>query len=339
MAINYPTSLDSFSDKTDNVDDVMAVDINNVQDGVEALETKMGVNSSAVVGSVDNFLGGMTLTDHGVLLGSGTGAITPTTVMTDGQLLIGQSAADPLPKTVSGDATLSAAGAITISNNGVSQAKLKTTIGSVNTGSTALFNLTLPGGEYGFYPQTKATDGGDPTFASIRNSNGVLSYATNIALKTTNGTGYAYAQQRYVQASGEVHWVFFLRDKATGKIVSGFQAPDHPCFGNGGDPARMPHPFPSTDLLTQEILVIALDPIEIKAMKAQDPNKDLLEIVAEKYIIDEKAIPFWPDQPVTVGLPLDWDEAWLERTPIIPIKKVIPKPEGVKIVSLKAKVV
>lgn len=39
--------------------------------------------------------GAATLTDHGVLLGSGTAAITPMAVLTKGQLLVGQSAADP----------------------------------------------------------------------------------------------------------------------------------------------------------------------------------------------------------------------------------------------------
>jgi len=140
-----------------------------------------------------------------------------------------------------------------------------------------------------------------------------------------------------VQASGEVHWVFLLRDKATGKIVSGFQAPDHPCFGNGGDPVKLPHPFGGIDLATQEILVIVLDPKEARVMKAQHPDKDLLQIIDEKYDIDEQAEPQWPDKPVTVGLPPDWDEAWLERTPVKPIKKVIPRSPCLLIRSLKKK--
>ena len=39
--------------------------------------------------------GASTLTDHGILLGSGTGAVTPTVVGASGELLIGNSAADP----------------------------------------------------------------------------------------------------------------------------------------------------------------------------------------------------------------------------------------------------
>jgi len=54
--------------------------------------------------------GASTLTDGGVLLGSGTGAITATAVLTNGQLLIGDGTGDP---TVS---TLSAGAGVTITN-------------------------------------------------------------------------------------------------------------------------------------------------------------------------------------------------------------------------------
>ena len=53
MAITFPTTLDSFSTKVDNVDDVQAVDINDLQSAVEALEAKVGVNSSGVSTSLD----------------------------------------------------------------------------------------------------------------------------------------------------------------------------------------------------------------------------------------------------------------------------------------------
>src|SRR6185312_13159228 len=53
-------------------------------------------------------------TTHGVALASGSTTLTSSAQMTDGQLLVGQTAGDPLPKTLSGDATLSAAGALTL---------------------------------------------------------------------------------------------------------------------------------------------------------------------------------------------------------------------------------
>lgn len=82
--------------------------------------------------------GAATLTAHGILLGEGTSAITPTAAMTDGQLLVGATGADPAPATVSGDATLAAGGAFTIANNAVSNAKLRQSVArSVVGNSTA----------------------------------------------------------------------------------------------------------------------------------------------------------------------------------------------------------
>ena len=53
MSTNFPTSLDSYSTLVDNTNDVMAAHINNPQDAIEALEAKVGINSSAVTGSLD----------------------------------------------------------------------------------------------------------------------------------------------------------------------------------------------------------------------------------------------------------------------------------------------
>lgn len=52
----FPTSLDSFGDVTDNVDDVEASDINNIQDAVEAIEAKIGIDGSVVATSIDFFI-------------------------------------------------------------------------------------------------------------------------------------------------------------------------------------------------------------------------------------------------------------------------------------------
>ncbi len=69
MAINFPVSLDNFTnpvstDTTTAVDH--AVQHSNVNDAVEALEAKVGVNSSAVTTSHDYKLGEVTSTDKAV---------------------------------------------------------------------------------------------------------------------------------------------------------------------------------------------------------------------------------------------------------------------------------
>ena len=53
MATNYPTALDSYSTKLDNVDYYAAAHINDPQDAIEALEAKLGINSSGDTSSID----------------------------------------------------------------------------------------------------------------------------------------------------------------------------------------------------------------------------------------------------------------------------------------------
>jgi len=49
----FPISLDDFTPKTDNSNDVMAIDVNELQTAIEALEAKVGINASAVTTSLD----------------------------------------------------------------------------------------------------------------------------------------------------------------------------------------------------------------------------------------------------------------------------------------------
>lgn len=70
----------------------------------------------------DGGTGASTLTDHGILLGSGTDAITPLGAATDGQLPIGSTGADPVLATLTGTenqiAVTNGAGTITLSLTG-----------------------------------------------------------------------------------------------------------------------------------------------------------------------------------------------------------------------------
>jgi hypothetical protein len=57
-ASSYPGALDSFTNKTDNVDDVQAAHVNNLQDAVVAIETELGTDPAGsfadVVTRLDN---------------------------------------------------------------------------------------------------------------------------------------------------------------------------------------------------------------------------------------------------------------------------------------------
>lgn len=152
---------------------------------------------------------------------------------------------------------------ITVGDGTVSQAKLKTATGEVSCSTpNANMNLTLPGGQYGFYPQVKTTGdiGGTATIGGMMNFYSSFyftnsSYVTNIMLNVAN-SGTTYAQQRYVTASGEDMQIFLLLDKIAKEILAAYQAPDHPAYGNGGNFDKVPHPFGNYNSDTQEIILL-----------------------------------------------------------------------------------
>jgi hypothetical protein len=53
MATNFPTSIDSYTTKSDGTDCPQVADINNPQDAIVAIQTKIGINSSADINSLD----------------------------------------------------------------------------------------------------------------------------------------------------------------------------------------------------------------------------------------------------------------------------------------------
>lgn len=95
---------------------------------------------------------------NGIVYGTSSTAATSTAAMTNGQLLIGQTGAAPLPSAVSGDASLAATGALTITKtSGVSFAASATTDTTVATNITS---GTLPAA------RLPAFGSGDVSFAS-----------------------------------------------------------------------------------------------------------------------------------------------------------------------------
>jgi len=156
-------------------------------------------------------------------------------------------------------------------------------------------DLTLPGGEYGFYPRIKKN--ASYVFASsisIFNNNGgefaTTSYVTNVSAISSDNR-YAYIQQRYVTASGTDDFIYVLLDKNTKDIISVFFAPDHPSYGNGGNYEKVPHPFGSYDETKHEIIL--LDQETCKQLKqeskatiqeeGEQPEKSILTILNEDY--------------------------------------------------------
>lgn len=209
-----------------------------------------------------------------------------------------------------------------LASSAVAQAKLKTAVGEgVGVGS-----FTLPGESYGFFPKL---------YMCTATFSGWTSYYTIITLAEV-WSGYSpYFSQRYVTSSGEVNWLFILRDKQTKEVKRSWYASDHPCMGNGGDPELLPHPFGEIKE-TEEIIVVNPTDDEIDVIKKKIPKQgSLLRTILDNCEISE-ADAEWTDKDVTVGLPEDSDWKMLQKDSTIkPIKMKIPKPANVLCKKLK----
>jgi len=258
-----------------------------------------------------------------------------------------------------GDVT--GAAALTIAAASVSQAKLKTSSGTVSlTDGSGLTITTLAGGTYGFSHRTQIVNASGTNYAAgallgRHNFSGGY-WAPAVAVASTD-TGPAlfislysnsaqvnlYAYQLYVTSSGEIHWIFLLKNKATGKITCIWESPDHPCFGNGSKPSLVQHPFADFDPTTHEIVCINPNAEEVKKIKRamiaegeNSHNLNFIDAFLSIYDIDETIEPAWTTKKVTVGLPDGWEDLPM-GSKIESVKKSIPKPAMVRTAGLKVK--
>lgn len=135
-----------------------------------------------------------------------------------------------------------------IDSAAVGQSQLKSTTGTVSTTTTGGQVLTLPGGQYGFYPQLKSNDVAGVAYWGFSSGSGLgieaaqvggISYLTNITISSTAGET-ATARQRYIQSSppydlgdGEIPLFIFVEVDSSGAVVSAYEAPEAPWHNNG----------------------------------------------------------------------------------------------------------
>ena len=311
-----------------------------------------------------DFIASGSLTNHGILLGSGTNPITPTAVMSDGQILIGQSAADPLPKTMSGEATISKTGVVSLTPTagsinqtdignaaiGTGELKTATEIETYNFTSQAWAKLTWSSiGEYGFDPQFKTNDAGvglDSAGQIVWFNNGVVgiidtTYRTTISVA---GKGCLFsAQIRYVTASGEYGWFFFLQDKTTKELLRGHYSDDHPSINDSG----LEHPFfDAYDAGKHNLICVVMDADEINDLEVEAVHKKtcIMHLVWKEYELSDENVRQYPTESITLGLPktimINLKD---EEGKITGQKEIVPSyrtmPIGTKIQSIKKVVV
>lgn len=319
---DYPGSLDTWTDVTDKEDLVEQSDINKIKAAIEAIQTELGVNPA---GSVTDLVSRLTvlLEDNGTLQ---NGTSDPATDLLTGRLFYRTD--NDVLKVYNGSWV-----SVSAADGSISQAKLKTSTGEVNVNTSRPVNgmrfmiyysegtattsyltniyiesidattpngtiTTLPGGEYGFYPQTRME-------------------------KLGSYTNSGYAQQRYVTASGKDHWVFLLTDSNTGDILASYSAPDHPMYGNGGDIEEVPHPFIGNDMTGKEVVILGKD--DVAQLKSRETRKDtILGIVNREYKVD-------------VSKELAYEKLhsgqFIDKQPVL----VDALPTGIKVRGLKAK--
>lgn len=130
----------------------------------------------------------------------------------------------------------------------IGQSRLKTSTGEVSHSGTVGANLTLPGGEFGFYPRIRTSNVASNAIwgGAYDGSEGYAAYTsstsdiTRIFLRTSSAYYTAYARQRYVQSSppydlgdGEIPLFIFVELDSNGEIISGYSAQEAPWHNNG----------------------------------------------------------------------------------------------------------
>ncbi len=210
--------------------------------------------------------------------------------------------------------------------NSVDTTALKTGTGENNQVGEG--NVGPSGGTYAFYPEVKVTGGDGPM---VRYTN--TSYSRSFACTVDTGSPTFFVQNRYVTASGEVFWIYFLIDKKTKKIVATCAQPDHCCMGYGGDPARVPHPFIDYNAKNHDIIIVnpAFEQVE-KIISEAEAGEWVLETIEKKYKLVLDDTLKWPDIPVTVGIASP--DFWTKDKAAV-IKKVIPRLDYFKLAKLE----
>ena len=238
-----------------------------------------------------------------------------------------------------GACTGNSATATAVPNASITQSKLKTTTHEQSTAADTWTEKTLTYADYGFNCRIKKVGGFAVYFKRSDEANPILTTSTSyggesVWLKAVGST--AYVIYRYVTSSGEVFWVWLLRDKETGEITDADCCSDH-CGWGLDDPNDRPHPFLNYDPEKHEILLFNPTPTELTEILAKKTKKrSVLQIVLEDYEPEEATKRSWPSIPVTFDIEDDnWEEKLFTGKEATIRQAVIKQVPYVKTVGMK----
>jgi len=228
-----------------------------------------------------------------------------------------------------------------IANANVTQSKLKTSTHEQSTAYAAFVEKVLTYADYGFNCRVKRVGGLGVYFKRSDEANPTMTDSTSyvgesVWLKAAGST--AYVIYRYVTSSGEVFWIWLLRDKETGKITDADCCSDH-CGWGLDDPNDRPHPFKNYDPEKHEILLFNPTAAELTEILAKKTKKrSVLQIVLEDYEPEETTKRVWPSIPVTFDIEDDnWEEKLFTGKEASISQAVINPVPYVKTVGMKRK--
>jgi len=258
MPASYPSAIKTFTTLVDGVDDVLASHQNDPNAEITAIETELGTNPRGTAADVKTRLDAAHNSD-------------------------GTQKTDSVPTAAIQNSAVTES---KIASSAVAQAKLKTAIGEISSSVRVL--TTLPGGEYGFYPQHKSSIGGSQNahFWQMGGAGFPVDPGTTYQTRITtwpDSSQTLSAQQRYVTASGLDLWIFALVEIATGDIMAAWQAFDHPAYGNGGNLDLVPHPFlGSTMPPGTRLMIVEKSTALMLLQEARTQKRSLLDVLNEE---------------------------------------------------------
>jgi hypothetical protein len=188
-------------------------------------------------GTVTNTAG--TLTAHAPIIGNGSADIKALAALTNGQIVVGATGADPAPQSMSQDCTMTSAGIVTCTKtNNVAFATSATTD---TTNATNITSGTLPAGRL----PVRASMGGAPgNPSSTSNLTDTMMGSGNVCFITPNTTGtviFLYSGVAFNNTSGD-GWVVKLwrgtgSPPANGTAATGTQMGGAPSSTGAGTAA------------------------------------------------------------------------------------------------------